>query len=102
MTDEKKKDDGFTSFAKLMMGDNDFRSHTLMTAVALMIRNINAIENRLDALEKAVSKSDLESQKKERKEQDIQAIQDGIDAGVITDEEAGMLMMVMAKKEQSE
>lgn len=99
MTDEKKTDDGFTSFAKLMMGDKNFRLDTLMTAVALMIRNINAIENRLDALEKAVSRIKTESQKKEQKEQDIQAIQDGIDAGVVTDEQAGLLMMTMARKE---
>ena len=35
-------------------------------------------------------------------EQDIQAIQDGIDAGVITQEQAGQLLMIMARKEQGQ
>ena len=99
MTEEKKVNDGFTEFANQMIKDKDFRLDTLMTTVALLIRNIGVIEKRLDALEKAVSKSETDSQKNEQNEQDIQSIQDGIDAGVITDEQAGLLMMTMARKE---
>lgn len=62
MTDETKNFDlngmageSFKAFAERMMNDREFRSDTLMMTVALMIRNIGAIERRLDLLEKAVA-----------------------------------------------
>ena len=39
-----------------MANDKDFRSDTIMMTVSLMIRNIQAIEARLSALEEAVAK----------------------------------------------
>ena len=64
MTDETKNFDpngmageSFKTFAARMMNDSEFRSDTLMMTVALMIRNIGAIERRLALLEKAVAAS---------------------------------------------
>ena len=62
MTDETKANEtngtageSFKTFAERMMNDREFRSDTLMMTVSLMIRNIGAIERRLDLLEKAVA-----------------------------------------------
>lgn len=61
MTDEMKNtentmpDEAFKAFVEKMTSDKDFRSDTLMMTVALMIRNIGAIEKRLVLLEQAVA-----------------------------------------------
>ena len=62
MTEETKANEtngtageSFKTFAERMMNDREFRSDTLMMTVALMIRNIGAIERRLALLEKAVA-----------------------------------------------
>jgi hypothetical protein len=62
MTEETKANEtngtageSFKTFAERMMNDREFRSDTLMMTVSLIIRNIGAIERRLDLLEKAVA-----------------------------------------------
>ena len=55
-TDNGMTDEAFVKFAERMANDKDFRSDTIMMTVSLMIRNIQAIEARLSALEEAVAK----------------------------------------------
>ena len=55
-TDNGKASEVFKAFAERMANDKDFRSDTIMMTVSLMIRNIQAIEARLSALEEAVAK----------------------------------------------
>lgn len=54
-TDNGMTDEAFVKFAERMANDKDFRSDTLMMTVSLIIRNIQAIEARLSALEEAVA-----------------------------------------------
>ena len=54
-TDNGKASEAFKAFAERMANDKDFRSDTLMMTVSLIIRNIQAIEARLSALEEAVA-----------------------------------------------
>ena len=49
-------DEAFVKFAERMTSDNEFRSDTLMMTVALMIRNIQAIEAKVKKLEEAVAR----------------------------------------------
>ncbi|MBQ3327315.1 MAG: hypothetical protein IJG86_06035 [Clostridia bacterium] len=54
-TDNGMTSEAFKTFAERMANDKDFRSDTLMMTVSLIIRNIQAIEARLSALEEAVA-----------------------------------------------
>ena len=49
-------DEAFVKFAERMANDKEFRSDTLMMTVALMIRNIQAIEAKVKTLEEAVAR----------------------------------------------
>ena len=48
--------EAYKVFAERMANDGEFRTHTLMMTVSLMIKNIENVEARVESLEAAVAK----------------------------------------------